>query len=325
MKSRLLAAFAIALAAVASLAGASAQTYPTKPVKFVVGFPPGGPGDTSTRIMADALSKALGQQFVVENKTGAAGNLAVESVARAAPDGYTLLSGNSGALAVNPSLYPSLPFDAAKDFTPITMMVLSPMVFFISAESPVKSLPELVELMKSRGADLNYGTPGVGTLPHLAVEALKLRLKLQSTHVPYRGTGPMMEGVLKGEVQWAMDAPVGPIGQARAGKVRILAVAGRERWPTLPDVPTVKETGVPGIEEAYAWFALMGPAGLPRDIVQRLYEPAIAALKDPQVKERMVNVGLAPSPMTPEETAAFMDKERTVWGAVVRENNIKLE
>jgi len=325
MKSRLLSMFAVALAMTVPLAGALAQAYPTRPVKFVVGFPPGGPGDTSTRIMADALSKALGQQFVVENKTGAAGNLAVESVARAAPDGYTLLSGNSGALAVNPSLYPSLPFDAAKDFTPITMMVLSPMVFFIRTESPVKSLPELVALMKSRGAELNYGTPGAGTLPHLAVEALKLKLKLQSTHVPYRGTGPMMDGVLKGEVQWAMDAPVGPIGQAKAGKVRILAVAARERWPTLPDVPTVKETGVPGIEEAYAWFALMGPAGLPKDIVARLYEPAVAALRDPQLKERMVNVGLAPTPMTPEQTAAFMDKERTLWGAVVRENNIKLE
>jgi tripartite-type tricarboxylate transporter receptor subunit TctC len=304
---------------------AFAQGYPNKPVKFVVGFPPGGPGDTSTRIMADALSKALGQQFVVENKTGAAGNLAVESVARAAPDGYTLLSGNSGALAVNPSLYPSLPFDAAKDFTPITMMVLSPMVYFVLADSPIKSLPDLAAQMKTRGAELNYGSPGIGTLPHLAVEAMKKKLGIQSTHVPYRGTGPMMDGVMKGEVQWSMDAPVGPIGQAKSGKVRILAVAGRERWPTLPDVPTVRETGIPGVDEAYAWFALMGPAGLPKDIVQRLYEPAVAALKDPQVKERMVNLGLAPTPMTPEETAAFMDKERTLWGAVVRENNIKLE
>jgi tripartite-type tricarboxylate transporter receptor subunit TctC len=325
MKQRLLSVIAVALTILAPLAGTSAQTYPSKPVKFVVGFPPGGPGDTSTRMMADALSKALGQQFVVENKTGAAGNLAVESVARATPDGYTLLSGNSGALAVNPSLYPSLPFDAAKDFTPITMMVLSPMVYFVPADSPVKTLPELVQQMKARGAELNYGTPGTGTLPHLAVEALKKQLGIQSTHVPYRGTGPMMEAVLKGEVQWAMDAPVGPIGQARAGKVRILAVASRERWPTLPDVPTVRETGIPGIEEAYAWFALMGPAGLPKDIVTRLYEPAVAALKDPQLKDRMLGLGLAPTPMTPEETAAFMDKERTLWGAVVRENNVKLE
>ena len=325
MKYRWLSVVAAALAFAALTTAAHAQGYPNKPGKFVVGFPPGGPGDTSTRIMADALTKALGQQFLVENKTGAAGNLAVESVARATPDGYTLLAGNSGALAVNPSLYPSLPFDAAKDFTPITMMVLSPMVFFVVAESPIKSLPGLVEAMKARGAQLNYGTPGIGTLPHLAVEALKRQLDIQSTHVPYRGTGPMMEGVLKGEVQWAMDAPVGPIAQQKSGKVRILAVASRARWPTLPDVPTVKETGIPGVTEANAWFALRGPAGLPKDIVNRLYEPAVAALRDPQMKERMVNMGLAPTPMTPEATAKFMDAERILWGKVVRENNIKLE
>jgi tripartite-type tricarboxylate transporter receptor subunit TctC len=301
-----------------------AQSYPIKPVKIYVGFPPGGPSDTSTRILAEELAKALGQPFVIESKPGAGGNIAADAVARATPDGYTLFAGNSGALGVNPSLYAMLPFDAAKDFHPITMMVVTPMVFMVPSAGPANSLGALIALLKKDGARANYGTPGVGTLPHIVAEMFKNQAQVRSEHVPYRGTGPMMEGLTSGELHWALDSPVAAAGPARAGKVRVLAITAESRWPSLPEVPTTAESGLPALIE-HAWFALVGPAGLPRDVVTRLHGAASAALHKPELNERMVNLGMQPKPMSPEDTAKYMADTRERWGEVVRANRMKVE
>jgi tripartite-type tricarboxylate transporter receptor subunit TctC len=293
-------------------------------VKILIGFPPGGPSDTSTRLVAEEMTKALGQPFVIESKPGAGGNIAAESVAKSAPDGYTLFAANSGALGVNPSLYASLPFDAAKDFSPITMMVVTPMIVMTPESNPAKTLAELVGAMRARGKEMNYGSPGIGTLPHITGEALKAAVGGGSAHVAYRGTAGLTDALVKAEVQWALDSPIAGIGLAKAGKIRILAIAAAERWPTLPDVPTLAESGIPGIEGS-AWFGLVGPAGLAPDIVARLNAAAVAALKKPDIGEKLIALGLAPSPMTPAETAKFMADTREAWGKVVRANGIKVE
>ena len=323
-KALWLALRAVFIVMVAFAPAAFAQTYPAKPVKIYVGFPPGGPSDTSTRILAEELSKSLGQPFVIESKPGAGGNIAAQTAARATPDGYTLFAANSGALGVNPSLYAVLPFDAARDFQPITLMVVTPMVFMVPAESPVHSLGDLIALLKREGVKMNYGTPGIGTLPHIVGEIFKDRAQVKSEHVPYRGTGPMMEGLTSGELQWALDSPVAAAGPARSGKVRVIAITAEARWPTLPDVPTTAEAGLPGLVE-YAWFALVGPAGLPTEIVATLYDASAAALARPDVIERMINLGLEPKPMTPDATAQFMADTRERWGRVVKEQGIKVE
>jgi tripartite-type tricarboxylate transporter receptor subunit TctC len=321
----LLAATALALAAAIFLpATASAQTWPAKPVRILIGFPPGGPSDTSTRVVADELAKALGQPFVIESKPGAGGNIAAETTAKSSPDGYTLFAANSGALGVNPSLYRSLPFDAAKDFAPITLMVVTPMILMVNAESPAKSLPDLVKAMRANGKAMNFGSPGIGTLPHIFGEMFKNQVRGDSAHVAYRGTAGLMDALVKREVDWALDSPIAGIGLAKSGKIRILAIAAAERWPTLPEVPTTAQSGIPGIE-AYAWFALVGPAGLPDDIVAKLNAAATAALKKPEVAEKLLALGLEPKPMSPEATARFMAETREKWGAVVRANNIKVE
>ena len=194
----------------------------------------------------------------------------------------------------------------------------------VPTDSPANSLGDLIALLKKEGAKMNYGTPGIGTLPHIVGEIFKDRAQVKSEHVPYRGTGPMMEGLTSGELQWALDSPVAAAGPARAGKVRIIAITAEARWPTLPNVPTTAEAGLPGLVE-YAWFALVGPAGLPKEIVARLYDAAGAALAKPDVVEHMINLGLQPKPLTPDATAQFMADTRERWGKVVKEKSIKVE
>jgi tripartite-type tricarboxylate transporter receptor subunit TctC len=305
-------------------ASAFAQAWPTKPVRVLIGFPPGGPSDASTRLVAEELTKALGQPFVIESKPGAGGNIAAETVAKSPPDGYTLFAGNSGALAVNPSLYAALPFDPARDFTPITLMVVTPMALMVPADSPAKSAADLVQLMRTQGRAMNFGSPGIGTLPHVAGEMIKGKVKGESAHVAYRGTAGLMDAAVKGEVQWLLDSPIAGIGLAKAGKIRILAMAAPARWPTLPDVPTTAEAGLADVE-ALAWFSLVGPAGLPAEVVRRVNEGATAALRRPDIAVKLVALGLDPKPMTPEATAKFMADSREQWRAVVRAYNIKVE
>ena len=315
------AAFTLVFAAVPA---AFAESWPTKPVKILIGFTPGGPSDSSTRIIADELTKTLGQAFLIENKPGAGGNLAADTVAHAAPDGYTLFLANSGAFGVNPSLYEKLPFDPVKDFTPITMTVTTPLVIIVGADSPAKTFGDLVTMLKKDGANTNYGTPGIGTLPHIAGEIIKERLGAKSTHVPYRGSVQEVEAVMKGEVQWSVDAPVTVIGPLKSGQIRLLAISSAKRLPILPDVPTTAEVGMPDVTDG-PWYALVGPAGLAPDIIAKLHDATVAALKKPEVIERMMPLGLEPKPMTPEETARYMATTRERWGRVVKANGIKVE
>ena len=303
---------------------ALAQAWPTKPVKIVIGFTPGGPSDSSTRIIAEDIGRTLGQPFLIENKPGAGGNLAADTVAHAAPDGYTLFLANSGAFGVNPSLYATLPFDPVKDFTPITLTVTTPLVIIVGANSPAKTMGDLITMIKRDGAAMNYGTPGIGTLPHIGAEILKERIGGKSTHVPYRGSAQEVEGVMKGEVQWSIDAPVTAVGPLKAGQIRLLAISSEKRLPILPDVPTTAEAGIPELNDG-PWYALVGPAGLPADIVAKLHAATVAALRKPEVIERMTPLGLEPKPMTPAETAAYMAATRERWGAVVRAHGMKVE
>jgi tripartite-type tricarboxylate transporter receptor subunit TctC len=313
------------LTVVLACASASfAQGYPTKPVRIVIGFTPGGPSDSSTRIIAEDLGRTLGQPFLIENKPGAGGNLAADTVAHAAPDGYTLFLANSGAFSVNPSLYATLPFDPVKDFTPITMTVTTPLVIIVGTNSPAKTLGDLIAMIKRDGAAMNYGTPGIGTLPHIAGEILKERIGGKSTHVPYRGSAQEVEGVMKGEVQWSVDAPVTAVGPLKAGQIRLLAISSEKRLPILPDVPTTAEAGIPELNDG-PWYALVGPAGLPNDIVAKLHGATVAALRKPEVIERMTPLGLEPKPMTPAETAAYMAATRERWAKVIKATGMKVE
>jgi len=314
----------ILLLAFAFLPAALAQSWPTKPVKILTGFPPGGPGDTTSRILGEEFAKAFGQPVVVENKPGAGGNIAAYAVAQSPPDGYTLFSANSGALGVNPTLYEKLPFDAAKDFQPITMMVVTPMVFFVSANSPHATLGDLIAALKKDGARMNYGSPGIGTLPHIVGERFKSRLNVASTHVPYRGATMLVEDVANGDLHWSLDAPINILSAAKAGRIRLIAITAAARWPTLPEVPTTAEAGVPDFIDN-AWFALVGPAGMPRDIVMKLHGVAIAALKKPDVVEKLLNLGLEAKPMSPQETEAYIAETRARWGAVVKATGMKVE
>jgi len=304
---------------------APAQTWPTKPVKILTGFPPGGPGDTSARILADEFSRVFGQAFFVENKPGAGGILAADVVAHSPPDGYTLFSANSGALGVNPSLYEKLPYDAAKDFQPITMMVVTPMAIMAAADGPLRTLGDLAAATRKDGARMNFGTPGIGTLPHIVGEMFKAKVQGESQHVPYKGSQPIISGLTSHEIQWASDAPVNVMGAMGGGQVRVLALTASTRWGgVFADVPTTAEAGVPDLVE-YAWFALVGPAGLPPDVVAKLHGAATVVLKKPEVVERMNNLVLEPKPMTPEETAHYMADTRARWGAVIKAHGMKVE
>ncbi len=314
-----------ALALVLAPLGAEAQQWPAKPVKILTGFPPGGPGDTTSRILGEEFAKAFGQPFVVENRPGAAGNIAAAHVAQSPPDGYTLFSANSGALGVNPTLYDKLPYDAAKDFTPITMMVITPMAIMSAANGPIRTLGDLVAAMRTNGAKLNYGTPGIGTLPNIVGEMLKAQVKGGSTHIPYKGSQPIATGLTSGEIQWASDAPITVIAPMKSGLVCVLALTASARWPhAFPDTPTTAEAGVPDLVE-YAWFALVGPAGLPREIVAKLHAAGTGALRKPDVIEKLLNLGLEAKPMSPEDTAKYMADTRARWGAVVKAAGMKVE
>ena len=301
-----------------------AQAYPTKPVRIVVSFPPGGPTDTSTRIVAEELAKSLGQPFVIESKPGAGGNIAAESVARAQPDGHTLLVASSGTFSINPFLFATLPFDPVKDFTPISVMVTTALAIIAPEDGPIATLADLAQRMRSDGKAMNYGTAGIGTLPHILGAMLRAAANGDSAHISYRSTPALLEAIAKGEVQWGIDSPVSVIGPLRAGKLRVLAVSSANPWPGLDGVPPIAQAGYPNLVE-HAWFGLAGPAGLPGAITAKLNHTVTDILKRPDVAQRLLNLGLMPKSATEQDFARLMAETRARWGAVVRANNIKVE
>jgi len=316
-------AAALVVAAALCLGGSARAAYPERPVAFIVPFPPGGPTDIIARILATALSQTLGQNVIVDNRAGGSGNVGIAAVARATPDGYTLLL-TSTAIAVNPALFKNLLYDPIKDFVPITELVNAPNVLFVNTGSDIKTVAELVAQAKASPDKFNYASPGHGTKSHLAAELFKLRAGVNMVHVPYRGGGPAVQAVVAGTTQVGSVAlaPVEPL--VKGGQLRALAVTGAERWYSLPDVPTMIESGFPGFVSD-TFNALFAPAGTPRDIVERLSKETRAAMQRPEVQEAARRAGYAIVAGTPEQLGARLASELEVSKELAAKAGVKAE
>jgi tripartite-type tricarboxylate transporter receptor subunit TctC len=301
-----------------------AQEYPVKPVRIVVAFPPGGPSDYAARVISQKMPESFKQQVIVDNRPGASGLLGAEQVARAAPDGYTLLIGNLGMLCILPHLRAKMPFDALRDFTAITNLIGGPSFLLVHPSVPARNLKELIALAKRMPGQLTYASASVGQISHMNGELMKMLAGIDILHVPYKGTGPVMPELIGGQVSMTFSTAIENLSFVKAGRVRILAVTGRQRLPMLPEVPTMIEAGLPGFE-SLNWNGLVGPAGMPREIVQRLHREAVRALHLPDVREKIEAQGNFVIGDTPEQFAAFIRAESDKWGKVVRQANIKLD
>jgi tripartite-type tricarboxylate transporter receptor subunit TctC len=300
---------------------AHAQSYPAKPIRFIVSFPPGGSADLISRAIAPKMSEKLGQPVVVENRAGAGGMIGVDAVAKAAPDGHTIGLAAAGALTTNIHLYPSMPFNPEKDLAPISMLAMIPF-FLVAHPSQPASLRELIQSAKNNS--LSYGHGGQGSTMHLAGELLNMMAQVKIQAVPYKGSGPVSADVLGGQVPLGVVDVPSAISNVKAGKLRALAVTSKQRISAAPEVPTFEEAGLPGYE-AVGWFGAVAPAGTPREIVTRLNLVIRNALIAPDVKERAISAGAEPAPGTPEEFAAYIREETKKWGEVVRTAGVKLQ
>jgi len=308
----------------AALSADAPEAWPTKRITYVVPFAPGGNTDTLARIISEKLTGTLGQPVIVDNKPGAGGNIGSDFVAKAKPDGYTILGGTISSHAINSSIYPKMPYDATKDFEPITLIASSPLVLAVPANSPYKTAKDLLAAAKAKPGDLTFASAGTGTSPHLAGELLKSVTHVDVTHVPYKGSGPAVTDLIAGHVQFMFDTAliVGP--HIKAGKLRPLAVTSSKRVKTLPDVPTLVEAGLPGYEIG-SWQAIFAPAGTPKPIVQKLNTSIVGVLKMPDVQERLAGLGMDTVAGTPDELGQFQKAEVVKWSKIVKEANIKPE
>ena len=293
-----------------------AQQFPSRPVKLVIGFTPGGGVDINARLLASKLTEILGQTVIVENKPGAGTNIANEFVAKAAPDGYTLLF-NSPAVAINMSLYKNPGYDVFKDFAPVSVFSDSTNLLVVPASLPAKTVKELVALAREKPGALNFSSAGSGSTQHLAGELFKLRTGTQMVHVPYRGSAPSIAALLTAEVQLSFVNPLAIGSHVKSGRLRALAVAGPRRASLLPEVPTMKEAGVEGVEVPL-WFGLLAPAATPRDVIVTLAAGVARAAKDPEMRKRLEEQGGEPVGGTPEEFAALLREEVAKWAEVVK-------
>jgi tripartite-type tricarboxylate transporter receptor subunit TctC len=316
--------FIVALAAGVLALGAEAQPYPSKPIRLVVPFAPGGSSSIVARVVGAEMSKELGQQIVIDNRPGGGGNVAMLEVARAEPDGYTLIIGHIGTLAVNPYMFARLPFDTDKDFVPVSLLAKIPNIFVVNANVPAKDLKEFIALARARPGQLNYGSAGNGSAGHLAFEYLKLVANIDVTHVPYKGTGPQLTDLLGGRTEASSAGTPPLLPHIKAGKLRAIAVGTPQRLPVLPDVGTVAEQGFPGFETTQ-WYGLMAPAKTPEAIVKRLGDEAAKAARAPAVAERFAADDAIAVGSTPAEFAGFIRREQARWSEVVRRAGIKAE
>ena len=307
---------ALALAATSAFA-----QYPNKPVTIVVGFEPGGGTDTTARIVQGPLGEQIGQQVVVENRAGAGGNIAVDHVAKAAPDGYTIVLANVGALAVNPHILKT-PYDPLKDLLPISMAAEFANVLVVQPSLGVNTVADFVKLAKSKPNTITYASSGIGGAGHLAGELLAKMAGMQIVHVPYKGGGPAMQGFLGAQVDSFFATPISSISQIRAGKAKAVATTGSKRAALMPDVPTVAEAGYQGYE-ALNWYGFLAPRGTPREVIDRLNKEIVKALANPQVVAALHKTGTEPKSSSPEAFGAYIKREYDTWGKVVKEAGIK--
>ncbi len=321
---RYLTVAAIALAALLPIVPAAAQTYPNKPIRMIAPYPPGGATDIVARLVSQGLGEALGVPVVVENKAGANGQIGHDLVAKAPPDGYTLLLGNSAALAVSISMYDKLPYDPLKDYAPITLAAQGALVMSVNPSVPAKNVQEFLAWAKARNGKVSAGLAGVGAMHHLVTEQLKLQSKVDWINVPYKGSAPMVVDLLSGQVDFGIDNIPSSLPHIKAGKLRALAVTSAKRTPLLPDVPTLAEAGVPGIEAA-AWHGVLAPAGTPPEIVAKLNAEIVKILKSPEMTKRLGDLGLDPIGSSPQAFSEFIVSENVKWAKVVKASGAKLE
>lgn len=320
--SFLIAALGSALLVNANAPLAAEAIYPTKPIRLVVGFAPGGGTDTTARAMNNKLSELLGQQIIVDNRPGATGNIATEIVTKANPDGYTVLMGTIAALAINPSLYGKLPFDPIKDLAPITLVVDSTNVLSLHPSVSAKNVKELIALAKSK--PLNGGSSGVGGTGHLAIELFNTMAGTKIVHIPYKGGGPAMIDLLAGNIQLIFATTASAVNHIKSGKIRGIAVTTAKRSQLMPDVPTIAESGLPGYE-TNNWYGVLVPAKTPRPIINRLNKEVTTVLNMPDVKEFLFKQGLDANPGTPEQFGAYIKSENAKWAKVVKDSGAKAE
>jgi len=319
MKKLVLAAVMLA----AYAAGASAQNFPERPIKVIVPYPAGGPTDTVARTISQGLPTDLGQSVVVENLAGAGGRLAMKTVARAAPDGYTLLLGGTNNNGITPAVYKELDFDAVKDFAPVASIASDSLVFVVNPKVPAKTLAELVAYAKANPGKLSMGG-GIGISPHFIMEFVRVKSGTNIQFVPYRGAAPAMNDVIGGQIQIHASARVLLLPQIQAGKLRALAVASAKRWPELPDVPTLTEAGFPGFPTDI-WYGLLATAGTPAPVIAKLNDAVNKQLKTPNMQAALAKLGLDPRPMTSQQFGDVLNKEVRMWGDLAKQTGIKLD
>jgi tripartite-type tricarboxylate transporter receptor subunit TctC len=312
------------VALLATAVAAAAQDYPSRPITLIVPYSAGGGNDLMARTAAEKMSKALGQQIVIENRGGAGGSIATRQVAKADPDGYTLGLGGTGTLAIDPTLYPSVGYDPRKDFSAVGLIATSGLVICVHPSLPARSIPELIALAKQEPGKLNYASAGTGSGIHLGTEYFASMAGIKLTHIPYKGSAPALTDLVGGHVAIYFSSLPPAVALVKEGKVRALAVTGAKRSPILPDVPTVAEVALPGYE-AVLHYGIVAPAGTPRAIIEKLSTALRAAVMSDDLRSRLADDGAEPLPSTPEEYAADIDREETKWSAIVKTSGAKAE
>ena len=311
-------------AALACATAATAQTFPTKPIRIVVGFPAGGPLDQHARLLSDKLQGVLGQPVVMDYKSGAGGTVGAQEVMKSPADGHTIMLANTGVMVINPALYSKLPYNTLKDFVPVARTAMQPLALLVNPNVPAKNLQEFMAYAKARPGQVNFGSAGNGGISHLVPEMFKSATGLFMVHIPYRGSAPAFTDLMAGQVQFMAESIPQAASYHKQGKVRALAVTSRERNPALPDVPTVIESGIKGFE-VVGFYGFLAPAGTPKDAVNKLSDAFKQVLQMPDVRNRMVSQGADPAFMGADDFAAFLASEMPRWAEVVKKSGAKLD
>ena len=314
----------VSLVFMAATTSAPAQQYPTKAVRLIVGFPAGGTSDIMARLTGQKLSEAWGQTFIIDNRPGAGGNIGTELVAKAAPDGYTLLVSPGSTLTSNPAVYSKVPFDTVRDFAPVTMIAGVPNALVVHPSVPASNVKELIALAKSRPGQLAYASTGAGQSTHLSAELLKTSARINMIHVPYKGSAPALTDIVAGQVSVMFDNLPSVLPFIKSGRLKPLAVSSAARSRALPEVPTVAESALPGFDVT-VWFAVLAPAATPREIVNRLNAEVVKAIKTQDMRDRLAQQGAEAIGNTPEDFAAIIKRDLAKWAKVVKDANIKLD
>ena len=303
---------------------ASAQSYPNKTIRILVGFAPGGSTDIVARLIAQEMTKNVGQQVVVDNRPGAGGNIAAELTSKAPPDGHTLFACTTGVFAIQPFLYSKLPYDPDKGLAPVTQTGSLPYIIVMHPSLPAKNVKEFIAIAKARPGQINYASSGIGTASHLSAALFASAAGINMVHVPYKGTGNAMSDLLAGQVVLLFDQPVSSLPLVQAGKLRVLGISSGRRFSTLKDIPTIAEQGLPGFE-AISWAGICAPGGTPKPIVDRIYNEVAKVLKVPELRDRLLRDGIEPVGSTPEQYTEHIKKEAVKWGKVVKDSGARVD